>query len=163
MHIFFMDSLPTYDSKIHCRHRRQPVTYTFTLKKGLTFKQKEHLVVHIFSVLCFRNICLLLLIFIMYPYSCYTCAIVYICKYCVCPHGLYGLLDVGIKVSIYLSIYIRYGWQKSCGIIKKPNDIVVTGLWIVFMYCISILHSFTKGRTLGFRLKYHSLTSSLQL
>jgi len=116
MHIFFMDSLPTYDSKIHCRHRRalhflrQPLTYTFTLKKGLTFKQKEHLVVHIFSVLCFRNICLLLLISIMYPYSCYTCSIVYICKYCVCPHGPYGLLDVGIKVSIYLSIYLYSLW-----------------------------------------------------
>ena len=55
-----------------------------------------------FSVLCFCNICLLLLIFIMYPYSCYACSIVYMCKYCVCPHGLYGLLDVGIKVSIYI-------------------------------------------------------------
>ena len=53
-----------------------------------------------FSVLCFRNICLLL-IFIMFQYSCYACSIVYICKYCVCPHGPYGLLDVGIKVSIY--------------------------------------------------------------
>ena len=59
-----------------------------------------------FSVLCFHNICLLLLIFIMYQYSCYACSIVYICKYCVCPHGPYGLLDVGIKVSIYLSIII---------------------------------------------------------
>ena len=42
----------------------------------------------------------------MYQYSCYACSIVYICKYCVCPHGPYGLLDVGIKVSIYLSIYL---------------------------------------------------------
>ena len=31
-----------------------------------------------------------------------VCSIVYICKYCVCPYGPYGLLDVGIKVSIYL-------------------------------------------------------------
>ena len=57
-----------------------------------------------FSVLCFRNICLLLLIFIMYPYSCYACFVVYICKYCVCPHWPYGLPDVRIKVSIYLSM-----------------------------------------------------------
>ena len=42
----------------------------------------------------------------MFQYSCYACSIVYICKYCVCPHGPYGLLDVGIKVSIYLSIYL---------------------------------------------------------
>jgi len=37
----------------------------------------------------------------MYPYSCYAYSIVYICKYCVCPHGAYGLPDVGIKVYIY--------------------------------------------------------------
>ena len=54
----------------------------------------------IFFCIMFRNICLLLLKFIMYQYSCYACSIVYICKYCVCPHGPYGLLDVGIKVSI---------------------------------------------------------------
>ena len=60
---------------------------------------------HYFSVLCFRNICLLLLIFIMYPYSCYACSIVYICKYCVCPHGPYGLLDVGIYISIRVGKY----------------------------------------------------------
>ena len=29
-------------------------------------------------------------------------SIVYICKYCVCPHGPYGLLDIGIKVSIII-------------------------------------------------------------
>ena len=57
----------------------------------------NHIIV---SVLCFRNICLLLLIFVMYPYSCYACSILYICKYCVCSHGPYGLLDVGIKVYI---------------------------------------------------------------
>ena len=33
----------------------------------------------------------------------YVCSIVYICKYCVCLHGLYGLLDFEIK--LYLSIY----------------------------------------------------------
>ena len=43
----------------------------------------------------------------MYQYSCYACSIVYICKYCVCPHGPYGLLDVGIKVSIYTNITYR--------------------------------------------------------
>ena len=68
----------------------------------------------IFSVLCLRNICLLLLIFIMYPYSCYACSIVYICKYCVCPHGAYGLLDVGIKVSIYPSVL----YFKRCTLYK---------------------------------------------
>ena len=47
----------------------------------------------------------------MYQYPCYVCSIVYICKYCVCPHRPYGLLDVGIKVSIYLCHYIL-NWKK---------------------------------------------------
>ena len=33
----------------------------------------------------------------------YVCSILYICKYCVCPHGPYGLLDFEIKLFIYLS------------------------------------------------------------
>ena len=74
-----------------------------------------------FSVLCFSNICLLLLIFIMYPYSCYASSIVYICKYCVCPHGPYDLLDVGIKVSIYIKRQL----------IQDPIYVYLTRLFIL--------------------------------
>ena len=74
----------------------------------------------IFSVLCFRNICLLLLIFIVYQYSCYSCSIVYICKYCVCPHGPYGLLDVGIKVSMYIIIQIRKSYCTHLWSVQPP-------------------------------------------
>ena len=44
----------------------------------------------------------------MYLYSCYACSIVDICKYCVCPQGPYGLLDVGIKVSICYLLKPKY-------------------------------------------------------
>ena len=47
----------------------------------------------------------------------YVCSILYICKYCVCPHGPYGLLDFEIKLFIYLSIYERkntwHVWQQE--------------------------------------------------
>jgi len=29
----------------------------------------------------------------------YVCSSLYICKYCVCPHGPYGLLDLEIKLN----------------------------------------------------------------
>ena len=52
---------------------------------------------------------------IMYTYSMPSpirfpvdvCSIVYICKYCVCPHGPYGLLDFEIKLSYYITLVLK--------------------------------------------------------
>jgi len=51
----------------------------------------------------------------------YVCSIVYICKYCVCAHGPYGLLYFDIKLSIYLSMLFSV-----CG--RKGNYLV----WVRF-------------------------------
>ena len=37
----------------------------------------------------------------------YVCFIVYTCKYCVCPHSPYGLLDFELKLYIYHYYYIN--------------------------------------------------------
>jgi len=34
----------------------------------------------------------------------YVCSIVYMCKYCVCPHGPYGLLDFEIKLYLLYQV-----------------------------------------------------------
>ena len=75
-----------------------------------------HSILHVFCSLCVNHN--IYLFVIMYTYNMpsynhvYVCSIVYICKYCVCPHGPYGLLEFVIKLSyqLYLKKIIFAMW-----------------------------------------------------
>ena len=69
----------------------------------------------------------------------YVCSIVYMCKYCVCPHEWYGLLDFGEKKHyIYQSISEK-------GVVRViTNDGSIVILCIGIMRWPTNLHLTTK-------------------
>jgi len=92
----------------------------------LTQIVSAYTVSHLCSVFCVLIITIIFS-FIIYMYNMpspthvhvYVCSIVYICKYCVCPHRPYDLLNFEIKLFlIYIDIW---SWLDPGTVLKVIN------------------------------------------
>ena len=76
----------------------------------------------------------------MYPYSCYACSIVYICKYCVCPHGLTGCWNKSIYYikKYYVIRFREWGGReggKNATIVY--NDLTLSECTVVLIQSVT--------------------------